>query len=377
MTAYIYEVLRTTQIGLFFTFFLSCEPFVNEFSDFSEAQMYTAVTIIPASVNNNPVVMTWNIRFGAARFPFFADACGDSVILKKERVEFNLDKISAKIREIDPDIILFQEVDVLSKRSGYINQIQYLLDNTSMNYGCYASVWQADYIASDGIGRMNMGNAILSKYELFEAERIQLRLRTDQSELIKYFYLRRNILKVTISELDLYAVNIHATAFATDDTKQKHIDKYMDILSEINIAGGRFVAGGDLNSLPPGAAVIDFCEYDICVGENFHIDGVVPYHKEGSYFENFPGEPNILQSLYDAYIPAINTQENNSPEHYTHAPSTSYEVHGDDYKCDRKLDYLFTNLSDGWVQGTDSTYQSLWELSDHMPIVAALNMQSR
>jgi len=362
---------------LFFTFFLSCEPFVNEFSDFSEAQMYTAVTIIPASVNNNPVVMTWNIRFGAARFPFFADACGDSVILKKERVEFNLDKISAKIREIDPDIILFQEVDVLSKRSGYINQIQYLLDNTSMNYGCYASVWQADYIASDGIGRMNMGNAILSKYELFEAERIQLRLRTDQSELIKYFYLRRNILKVTISELDLYAVNIHATAFATDDTKQKHIDKYMDILSEINIAGGRFVAGGDLNSLPPGAAVIDFCEYDICVGENFHIDGVVPYHKEGSYFENFPGEPNILQSLYDAYIPAINTQENNSPEHYTHAPSTSYEVHGDDYKCDRKLDYLFTNLSDGWVQGTDSTYQSLWELSDHMPIVAALNMQSR
>ena len=29
-----------------------------------------------------------------------------------------------------------------------------------------------------------------------------------------------------------YAVNTHATAFATDDTKQKHIDKFKEILQE-------------------------------------------------------------------------------------------------------------------------------------------------
>ena len=236
MTALIYKVLRSSPIGLFLFFLLSCEPFVNEFSDLSEAQMYTASSLTTVVVNNNPIVMTWNIRFGAARSPFFGDSCGDSVILKKEHVEANMDKVAAKIQEIDPDIILLQEVDIFSKRSGYVNQVQYLLDNTSMNYGCFASVWQADYIASDGIGRMNMGNAILSKYELSEAERIQLRLRTDQSDLVKYFYLRRNILKVRIPELDLYAVNIHATAFATDDTKQKHIGKYIEVLSEINTA---------------------------------------------------------------------------------------------------------------------------------------------
>ena len=374
---YIYKVLGTALIGLCAIVFFSCEPFVNEFSDLSEAQMYTSSNITPVSVKNDPIVMTWNIRFGAARFPFFGDSCGDSVILKEDQVDSNMDKIAAKIQEIDPDIIMLQEVDILSKRSGYIDQVQYLLDNTSMNYGCYASVWQADYIAFEGTGRIDMGNAILSKYELSDAERIHLRLRTDQSDLVRYFYLRRNILKVKISELDLYAINIHATAFATDDTKKKHIDKYIDVLSEINTAGNWFVSGGDLNSLPPGASVIDYCEYDMCSGEYFHIDGQEPYHKEGSYFDNFPGEPEILQPLYDSYIPAIGTLENNDPGNFTHAPSTSYGTHGGGHRYDRKLDYLFTNLSEGWVPGTDSTYQSLWELSDHMPVVAALNMGAR
>ncbi|SVB17874.1 uncharacterized protein METZ01_LOCUS170728, partial [marine metagenome] len=162
-------VLGTALIGLCAIIFLGCEPFVNEFSDLSEAQMYTSSNIIPVSIKNDPVVMTWNIRFGAARFPFFGDSCGDSVILKKDRVDSNMDKIAVKIQEIDPDIIMLQEVDIFSKRSGYTDQVQYLLDNTSMNYGCYASVWQADYIASDGIGRIDMGNAILSKYELSDA----------------------------------------------------------------------------------------------------------------------------------------------------------------------------------------------------------------
>ena len=62
-------------------------------------------------------------------------------------------------------------------------------------------MWEADLIPSDGIGRINTGNAILSKYELSDAERIQLRLRTDQDDLIQYFYLRRNILKARIPKL--------------------------------------------------------------------------------------------------------------------------------------------------------------------------------
>ena len=127
-------------------------------------------------------------------------------------------------------------------------------------------MWNAEIIASDGLGKVDAGNAILSRWEITDAERIKLPLRTDQDVLTQYFYLRRNILKakINIPELDtnLYAVNIHATAFATDSTKQNHIDKYLEVLAEISDGGYSFVTGGDLNSLPPGASEYDFCNHE-------------------------------------------------------------------------------------------------------------------
>ena len=109
-------------------------------------------------------------------------------------------------------------------------------------------MWESDFIPTDGIGRINTGNAILSKYELTDAERIQLRLRTDQDDLIQYFYLRRNILKVRVPVLDVgpkqfFAVDIHATAFATDDTKEHHILKYIEVLKQIEDSNNVFKEG--------------------------------------------------------------------------------------------------------------------------------------
>ena len=162
-------------------------------------------------------------------------------------------------------------------------------------------------------------------------------------------------------------MNIHATAFATDDTKEQHINKYIEVLGNIDAGGGIFVTGGDLNSVPPGS-VIDFCESDMCVNDNFHIDNADPYHKEGSYFENFSGEPDLLVPLYDTYDAAIDTESYNLPEHFTHAPSTSMINDTTVTMYDRKLDYLFTNGT--WDSGSGSTDQSVWELSDHMPVSA-------
>ena len=161
-------------------------------------------------------------------------------------------ELFGELRKIGADVVLLQEVYFLSKRSAYINQVQYLLDNTSLNFGAYASMYKTDFAPSDGLGMVDGGNVVLSKYKLEDAQRIPLALRTDQSSLEQYFYLRRNILKVKIPELsqngkDFYAVNVHATAFATDDTKQKHIDKYIEILNEINSSGDLYVSGGDLN----------------------------------------------------------------------------------------------------------------------------------
>ena len=364
--------MKVPSYVFFILFFYGCKPFVTDFPALSDPLFFTATNVSDSDEygGGEVRVLTWNIRFGVGRFSFFGDSCGEKVIADAQTIEHTLNAISDTINAINADIVFLQEVDIESKRTGYWNQIQYLLDNTYLNYGVYASMWEADFVPTDGIGRINTGNAILSRYKMEDGERIQLRKRTDQSSLVQYFYLRRNILKVKIPQLaydqkEFFAVNIHAAAFATDNTKQQHINKYIEILDEINLNGDVFVTGGDLNAVPPGA-IIDYCDNDVCEGERYHQEGLDPYHKEGSYFQNFPEEPDILLPLYNRYRPAIDSTLYNSELHFTHAPSTSMLNDTLIRKYDRKLDYLFTNGQ--WELSLSMTHQLAWALSDHMPI---------
>ena len=352
---------------------LGCEPFATSFPEITEAKMYRAEDIVnPISNPSRLKVVTWNIRWGCGRLPWVFDSCGDIALSDYGSVEIIMGKIADTINSIDADIVLLQEVDIESKRSGFMDQVQYLLNNTNLNYGAFATRWEVDFVFSDGLGRVHDGNAILSKYEITDAERIKISLRTDLDTLVNYGNARRNIIKAKFPELskdgrDLYAVNIHAAAFATDNTKQKHIHKYIETLNNIQNDGDYFVAGGDLNSVPPGSS-IDFCESDKCDGEVCDGDYENNEAYQASYFNHFEGEPDILVPLYNAYNPSIELIDANLPSNYSHAPSTSFEHNN--IKYDRKLSYLFSNKD--WVDGTSMTHQSAWEISDHMPVSSVL-----
>jgi len=364
--------LKQTAICLAIILF-SCRSLVTTYEDVESANSYTASPLRDEPQNvESLIVMTWNIRFGAARIPFFGDSCGDRVLMTQAETEGYLNSIVDYINSTEPDILLLQEVDISSKRSAYVNQLQYILDRTHLNYGAYASMWNAEIIPSDGLGRVDAGNAVLSRWEITDAERIQLPLRTDQDALTQYFYLRRNILKAKIAlpiDKAFYAVNIHATAFATDDTKQKHIARYKEVLDDLDLLGATFVTGGDLNSVPPSADSTDFCYEDMCNGESFHADANGGPHKEGSYFENFTEEPNLIKPFYQDYFPAIDTLIVNNAENFTHSPWNENRPINDTNYWDRKLDYLFTNI-DGFSNG--KTHQEAKLHSDHAPVSATL-----
>lgn len=354
-----------------FTFFLSCDPFVTTFEDVEDAVLYKAAHIIelgviPPEGFDVINVMTWNIRFGAARIPWYLDSCGDRVLLTKKEVMTGLEGLAEKIKQVNPDILLLQEVDLESKRTAYVDQVQWLLDHTDMNYGAFASMHQAQFIPSDGLGRIDQGNAILSRWKISEAERIQLPLRGDQSALTQYFWVRRNILKAKIDiptslPRDFYVVDIHAAAFSTDDTKRKQIDMFKEILDELDADGAIYVAGGDLNEIPPGSDSTNFCDEDRCP------EDADDFCRDGS---DFSAETDWLNDFYDdssiyPAIPLSEYLENNSP-HFTHSVVTT------GYDWNRKLDYLFTNLE--WITGTTVTHQDAFDLSDHAPVSATLNL---
>tara|TARA_B100000945_G_scaffold321288_1_gene335038 strand:- start:2308 stop:3435 length:1128 start_codon:yes stop_codon:yes gene_type:complete len=366
-------------IHLIFLLLFACKPLVTTFDDFESAIYYSASNINEAEYKDTLKVMTWNIRFGAARIAWFGDSCGDRVLMSENETILHLESITNFLDTMfhKPDIILLQEVDISSKRTAYLDQVQWLLDHSHFNYGVYASMWQADIIPSDGLGKVNVGNAILSRYQIIDAERIKLPLRSDQEDLTQYFYLRRNILKakINLQENELYAVNIHATAFATDDTKQQHIDSYLNVLENINSENHIFISGGDLNSLPPNAEQWDYCLTDMCSGENFHNEENGAPHREGSFFNNFENELNILEPLYDNYYSAIPTESRNEQENFTHSPWNEKRLGVDENYWDRKLDYLFTNNSSGYLNG--ETYQTAHQLSDHAPVSALIVLTSK
>ena len=343
-----------------FIFIISCDPLVTDFSSNEPPKEYTAKNLVSAPNKDTLTVVTWNIRFGIGRANWFGDSCGDLVLFDNETILDGLELLAQKITEMDADILLLQEVDTDSKRSAYIDQVQWLLDHSSMNYGVYASMWEVQFVPSDGLGRVNTGNAILSKWPLSEAERIQLSLRGDQDALTKAFYVRRNVLKAVVNYPGnpFWAVDIHASAFSNDDTKQKQFLEFKDVLDEINSKGEIFVAGGDLNELPPGATKNNYCEEDRCPDE-------LPEDDEGCDFSN---ETTWINPLYDTYVPSVSLvdYQQNEQLYFTHA--STHDINDELYQWNRKLDYLFTNTA--WVPRSEITHQEAQLESDHVAVSA-------
>lgn len=351
-------MVRVMVIGVASALLAGCglDLFNTEFDDIEPAETYQSATLTPAPTQvDELVVMTWNIKFGGGRIDFFFECHGDRALMSQGEVEGNLSAVVAKINELDPDVLLLQEVDVGAKRSVYIDMVQWILDRTDLNFGVYASQWKADFIPSDGIGRMDSGNAILSRWPLNGGTRIALPLVSDFDTLKSYFYLKRNMLRAQLAvpgHDDVFVVDVHTEAFSKDGTKRQQIDQFKAELDRLVAEGFRFVAGGDLNALPPGTVKLSGFEDARCTDEDFDAD-------------DFSAETDWLEPLYE-YASAIDRaayEADNAP-HFTHTTDKAGF-------WNRKLDYLFTNLT--VVPGTGVTHQGqsgtpTMPLSDHAPV---------
>lgn len=309
-------------------------------------------------------VMNYNVKFGGGRIDFFFDCHGDRVLMGKGEVLANLEALATKINQVDPDVLVVQEVDVNSKRAAFVDQMQWLLDHTLLSHGVYASQWRADYVPSDGLGAVDSGNGILSKFPLANAERIALDLRTDQSAIERYFYLRRNLLRADL-ELPgggvVHLVAIHAEAYGQDGTKKQHIDRFAQELDAQAATGGTVVGAGDLNTLPPGTEKQFGFPDSVCADEDFVAD-------------DYRAEATWLEPLYARYTPEIPLAAYQAGN----APYFSHTTDGDGF-WNRKLDYIFTNAE--VVPGSGLVHQdeahggmATMPLSDHAPVTVEIEL---
>lgn len=359
--------LKISIVTLALFFLASCDPFNTKIEDQEftviqyEATNKTTANGTPDKLN----IATWNIKFGGGRIDFFFDCHGDRVLMNGAEVNENMAGVAAKVRNMNPDVLFIQEADIDSKRSAYIDQVQYILDNTDLNYAIYASQWQADYVPSDGVGQVNSGNAILSKYPLNNAERIALPLIGEQSGIVQYFYLRRNIIvaDMTINNKTVKVMNTHTSAYSSDGTKKQQLDIIQAKAAEYAAEGKTFILGGDFNNLPPNSVL--YCNYDddVCTEESGY--ATLPCDELLEELSNM-----TVYLEYEAAIPQAKYEANQA----NYATFTS-DKNG---FWNRKLDYIFTNGD--FVDGVGMVHQNTatggmetMPLSDHAPITTVFN----
>jgi endonuclease/exonuclease/phosphatase family metal-dependent hydrolase len=338
--------------------FLSCDPF-NAKLESDDVEYFQAKEIRLPEVEDTLKAMTWNIKFGGGRIDFFFDCWGDRVVMTEEEVNQNLDSLMEFLKAEDPDILFMQEVDLDSKRTAYVNQVQYILDRTAFNYAVFASQWKVDYVPSDGIGKVNSGNVIMSKWPLTDAERIGLPLFEEQNPIVRYFYLRRNILQATsiINEVEVQLMCTHLSAYDYEGLRIKQIDILVDTLNAIDARGIDFIVGADMNLVPRGTKHLKEFEDVVCTDSEFAS-------------EDFTGQEPWLDPILDRYSAEFDANDysmDNSP-YFTH--TINMEERGGFWN--RKLDYLFSNGH--FVPGSNITHQDektgrkTMHLSDHCPV---------
>jgi endonuclease/exonuclease/phosphatase family metal-dependent hydrolase len=299
-------------------------------------------------------VMAWNVKYAARRLPFWFDCWGDRVSMSQQEVEDNINALATLINEADPDVLMIEEVEVNSRRSAYYDMVQALLDKTQLNYAAYFASWDSRYVPSEGLGRVNLGNAILSKHRISSTARIRQQDRTDLDAVTEPFYLKRVVGRVVL-ELEGSAVAqvaayvVHTEAYDVDGTKAAQIAHIKELLDQEPLP---FVVGGDFNELPPNAA---------------RLEGFPDEREEALCSDEFtqpPYTPEVMRPFFEELQPSIplelyGDEEGAQARFYTHSVLGPDEDNGRGWQGEwnRTLDYLFASPQSAWRTGSVDVLQ--------------------
>jgi uncharacterized membrane protein YbaN (DUF454 family) len=107
---------------------------------FPPAQLDVAVTCPadtpPVPTGSDLSVLVWNVQYAASRAHHFFYDGGQVVHVPASDVTATLDEMARVVRELDPDVVLWQELDRDSDRTGNVDQLQEMLQRTPYALHC-------------------------------------------------------------------------------------------------------------------------------------------------------------------------------------------------------------------------------------------------
>ncbi len=300
----------------------------------------------PAAPTDRPLrVLVWNLQYAGSRNHHFFYDGGEAVHVPPADVARSLERIAEVITEADPDLLLLQELDRGSDRTGRVDQLALLLQGP--NYPCWAATpyHKVGYVPTPShqhMGRVDMQLAVLSRFQLGEATRRQLPLLAEPWWR-QAFNLRRAVLDVPMVLDDGRSVrlfNTHLSAFSKGDGTLGRQMAVLDALAgEEESAGRPWVLGGDLNALPPG-------------------DDPSRLGADGAWYADAETPVKVLFDRYTSVMPLAEWQRDP-------AARNTYVPFGED-AADRVLDYAFIARSLGVL---NARVLPVYDVSDHLPLV--------
>ena len=298
-------------------------------------------------------VLSWNVQYMAGKdYVFYYDVLdfnGPDERPSSDSIARTLKEVARVIMAESADFVLLQEVDDGASRTDKQDQAALLLKHLEGQYPCHASAfyWKAGFVPHPRImGSAGMKLTTLSKYKIVEAKRHQLPQMPDDI-ISRQFNLKRAILetRIQVEQNKSFALfNTHFDAFAQGtNTLQRQVAVTHRLFAETEKKGIPWVAGGDLNILPPGRHQLDS----------------MPESYRGHY-----NDTSELEPIYRDFQVIQGIDESKNSEWFTHFSNDPL------FKGpDRTIDYLVFShklkAAEHRVRRNDTL-----KISDHLPVIS-------
>ena len=205
-------------------------------------------------------VLTWNCGYGALgdNADFFMDGGKGVMTASRERVQSNLDGIMKASAEMDPDVILYQEVDTNAARSHFIDEeiemINGFMEEEELRYSsAYADNLNVRFIPYPipPIGRVKSGIMSFTGAFMESAERIQLPCPFKWPVRLANFKRCLLLSRIPLKDSDreLVIINLHMDAYDDGEGKTEQTRALFKVMEREAEKGNYVIAGGDFNQI--------------------------------------------------------------------------------------------------------------------------------
>lgn len=196
--------------------------------------------------NNQLTVISYNLGFAAGPM--------QETLADDHPVSFyyqNLDNFISLVKEKKADVLLLQEVDLNSKRSGYVNQLEYIMNRLGWSYAAPVIDWNF-YFPLRKEHQIVKSTVVISKLPIISNKYTLTSCKPNfKNELLNIFYYPL-LWKSTMQKVEVTAgshtisfYNVHLCVW----NRQARLEQIKYLSKWINSESGSdsFIIGGDFN----------------------------------------------------------------------------------------------------------------------------------